>query len=99
MVLFVKLFNKFMKKKKGQPRRGQSSIRNAFNDRKCFECGESGHIAMNYPNKQKKDKGVEDKKKFNRKKDGQAYLVEWDSNMQARMMMILKGKCALGPFL
>jgi DNA replication protein DnaD len=36
--LFVKKFSKFMKKK-GRPRRGQSSRRNAFNDRKCFEYG------------------------------------------------------------
>jgi hypothetical protein len=37
---------------------------------------------MNCPNKKKKDKGVEDKKnKFYRnKKDGQAYLVQWNSN-------------------
>jgi hypothetical protein len=40
LALFVKKFNKFMKKKKGQPRKGQTSRRNAFNDRKCFECGE-----------------------------------------------------------
>jgi hypothetical protein len=32
-----------MKMKRGQPRRGQTSRRNAFNDRKCFECGEPGH--------------------------------------------------------
>jgi uncharacterized membrane protein YukC len=44
--LFVKKFNKLMKKKKGQFRRGQSSRRNAFNDRKCFECREPGLIAM-----------------------------------------------------
>ena len=36
MALFVKKFNKFMKKKMAQPRRGQTSRRNAFNDRKCF---------------------------------------------------------------
>jgi hypothetical protein len=54
MALFVKKFNKFMKKKRGQPRRGQTSRRNAFNDRKCFECGERSHIAMNCPNKKKK---------------------------------------------
>jgi hypothetical protein len=82
MALFVKKFNKFMKKKNGQPRRGQTSRRNAFIDRKCFEYGEPGHIAMNCPNKKKKGKDGDDKKKkfYNKKKDGKAYLVEWDSD-------------------
>jgi hypothetical protein len=44
--------------------------------------GELGHIAMNCPNK--KDKVVEDKKKFyKKKKDGQAYLIEWDLDVSS----------------
>jgi hypothetical protein len=77
MALFVKKFNKFMKKKMGPSRR------NAFNDRKCFECGEPSHIAMNCPNKKKKGKDRDDKKKkkfYNKKKDGKTYIVEWDSD-------------------
>jgi hypothetical protein len=82
LALFVKKFNKFMRKKKGQPRRSQTSRRNAFNDRKCFECGEPGHIAMNCSSKKNKGKDGDDKKKkfYHKKKDVKSYLVEWDSN-------------------
>jgi hypothetical protein len=83
LAFFVNKFNKFMRKKKGQPRRGQTSRKNAFNDRKCFECGEPGHITMNCPSKKNKGKDGDDKKKrkfYHKKKDGKAYLVEWDSD-------------------
>jgi hypothetical protein len=78
----VKKFNKFMRKKKGQPRRGQTSRRNAFNDRKCIECGEPDHIDTNCLSKKNKGKDGDDKKKkkFYHKKDGKTYLVEWDSD-------------------
>jgi uncharacterized membrane protein YkoI len=83
LALFVKKFNKFMRNKKGQPRRGQTSRRNAFNDRKYFECGEPSHIDMNCPSKKNKGKNGYDKKKkkfYHKKRDGKAYLVEWDSD-------------------
>jgi hypothetical protein len=83
VALFVKKFNKFMRKKKGQPRRGQTSRRSAFNDRKCFECGKPSHIVMNCPSKKNKGKVGDDKNKkkfYHKKKDGKAYLVEWDSD-------------------
>jgi hypothetical protein len=83
LALFVKKFNKFMRKKKGQTRRGQTSRRNAFNNRKCFECEELGHIAMNCPSKKNNGKDGDDRKKkkfYHKKKDGKAYLVEWDSD-------------------
>jgi hypothetical protein len=38
---------------------------------------------MNFPSKEKKNKYGEDNKKkklYHKKKDGKAYLVEWDSN-------------------
>jgi Zinc knuckle len=86
MALFVRRFKRFMKKKKGFSRRGQSSKKGSLDERKCFKCDESGHIAINCPNK-KKNKNKDDdekkmKKKFfkNKKKGGKAYLVEWDSD-------------------
>ncbi|KAJ1279085.1 hypothetical protein BS78_04G128400 [Paspalum vaginatum] len=83
MALFVRRFNKFMKKKKGFSRKNQSSKKNPFNERKCFECGEPGRIAMYCPNKKKKDRSVEEKKKkkfIEKQKNRQDYLVEWDSD-------------------
>ncbi|CAO2038807.1 unnamed protein product [Urochloa humidicola] len=86
MTLFVKKFNKFMKKRNNSTK-DQISRKNPFEDRKCFECGEIGHISVNCPSnkKNKKDKSKDDKRKkkkkfFKRSKNGQAYFVEWDSD-------------------
>ena len=66
---------------------GQYSKKNPFINKKCFECGEEGHIVINCPNKKndknKKGKKDDDQKKkrfIKRKKNGQAYFVEWDSD-------------------
>ena len=78
MALFVKRFNKFFDKKKKFSRKGKSSTKNPFNEIKCYECGEPGHIAMYCPEKKKKEKSGDEKKKvkkfFKKKKNGQAYF-------------------------
>ena len=48
--LFVRRFKRFMNMKT-YGKKGQSSKKNPFEDRKCFECGELGHIVINCPNK------------------------------------------------
>ena len=54
--------------------------KNLFVDKTCFQCGEVGHIIVNCPNK-KNDKNKKDKKNDEKKKkNGQAYFVEWDSD-------------------
>src|SRR6185437_5958291 len=79
MALFVKRFNRMMSKK-NFGKRGQSTRKNPFVDKTCFQCGEVGHIIVNCPNKKDK-KNDEKKKKFiKKKKNGQAYFVEWDSD-------------------
>ena len=50
MALFVKRFNKMMSKK-NFGKRGQSSRKNPFVDKTCFQCGEVGHIIINCPSK------------------------------------------------
>ena len=52
MALFVKRFNRMMSKK-NFGKRGQSSRKNPFVDKTCFQCGEVGHIIVNCPNKKK----------------------------------------------
>ena len=81
MAFFVKRFNRFMNKK-SFGKRGQSSKKNPFVDKTCFECGELGHIIINCSNKKndknKKDKKNDEKKKkfIKKKRNGQAYFVE-----------------------
>jgi hypothetical protein len=87
MAFIVKGLKRIMKKKKFG-KMGQSSKKNPFEGKDCFNCGEIGHISINCPNKKedkygkKKDKkSVSKRKKYYKKeKNGQAYFVQWDSD-------------------
>jgi hypothetical protein len=84
MALFVRRFRRMMSKRKFN-KKGQSSKKNPFEDRKCYEYGEPGYIAINFPSKKNKNYGkkkIENKKKkyFKKEKNGQAYFVELDSD-------------------
>jgi hypothetical protein len=91
VALMVKKFKRFMKKKGyqgGLSKSGKSYSKNPFAKKKCFECGEMGHISTNCKNKDEdnssKKKKFEGKKKvfkkYNKKKNGKACYVEWDSD-------------------
>jgi hypothetical protein len=89
VALMVKKFKKFMKKKGyqgGSSKSGKSYSKNPFVKKKCFECGEMGHISTNCKNKDEDNssKKFEGKKKlfkkYNKKKNGKACYVEWDSD-------------------
>jgi hypothetical protein len=86
MALIVKGLRRIMKKKKFG-KMGQSSKKNPFEGKDCFNCGQIGHISINCPNKRKKDKygkkkdkksASKRKKYYKKEKNGQAYFVEWD---------------------
>jgi hypothetical protein len=53
MTLIVKRLKRIMKKKKFG-KMGQSSKKNPFEGKDCFNCGEIGHISINCPNKKEK---------------------------------------------
>ncbi|KAK7317401.1 hypothetical protein RJT34_01585 [Clitoria ternatea] len=77
--LFVKQFNRFLKKKEGQRK---PNFKNSFkNDEsnqgpKCFECGEYGHMKMECPTLNKKSDKQEKKYPKNKRR---AY-ISWDEN-------------------
>jgi hypothetical protein len=76
MALIVRGLKRIMNKNKFG-KKGQSSKKNPFEGKDCFNCGEIGHISINCPNKKEDKYG---KKKDKKDKNGQAYFVEWDSN-------------------
>jgi hypothetical protein len=85
--LMVMKFKRFMKNKGnqgGSNKSGKSYSKNPFTKKKCFECGEMGHISANCKNKDEynssKKKKFEGKKKlfkkYNKKKNGKACYIE-----------------------
>jgi hypothetical protein len=83
-----------MKKKghqAGSSKSGKCYSKNPFAKKKCFECGEMGHISTNCKNKDEdnssKKKKFEGKKKlfkkYNKKNNGKACYVEWDSDVSS----------------
>jgi hypothetical protein len=83
------MVKKFMKKKGyqgGFSKDNKSYSKNHFAKNKCFECDEMGHIFTNCKNKGEDDssKKFDGKKKlfkkYNKKKNGKACYVEWDSD-------------------
>jgi hypothetical protein len=88
VALMMKKFKKFMKKKGyqgGSSKSGKSYSKNPFTKKKCFECGEMGHISTNckkdedHSNNMKFEGKKKLFKKYNKKKNGKACYVEWDS--------------------
>jgi hypothetical protein len=89
--LMVKKLKRFMKKKwyqGGSSKSGKSYRKNLFAKKKCFECGEIGHISTNCKNKDE-DNSIKKKKfegmkklfkKYNKKKNGKPCYAECDSN-------------------
>jgi hypothetical protein len=84
-----------MMNKKNFGKRGQSSRKNPFVDKTCFQYGEIGHIIVNCPNKKddknKKDKKNDEKKKKNssrRRRMAKLILLN-GIPMQAPMMMMM----------
>ena len=72
--------------KKNFGKKGQSSRKNPFVDKTCFNCGEVGHIIVNCPNKKNDEKK---KKKFiKKKKNDQAYFVEKKKKNARRLVML-----------
>jgi hypothetical protein len=75
------MVKKFMKKKGyqgGSNKDNKSCSKNPFAKKKCFECGEMGHISTNCKNKNVDNSS---KKKFEgKKKNGKACYIEWDSD-------------------
>jgi hypothetical protein len=75
------MVKKFMKKKGyqgGSNKDNKSCSKNPFAKKKCFECGEMGHISTNCKNKNVDNSS---KKKFEgKKKNGKTCYIEWDSD-------------------
>jgi hypothetical protein len=85
VALMVKKFKIFIKNKGyqgGSSKSGKSYSKNPFVKKKCFECGEIGHISTNCKNKDEDNSSKEFEgkkklfKKYNKKKNDKACYVE-----------------------
>ncbi|XP_062193587.1 uncharacterized protein LOC133896999 [Phragmites australis] len=88
MVLFVKKFDKFLKRcgfnKSGERKKTSGKSRARHSTRTCYECGEPGQLIVDCPNKKNKDEC--EKKGYNKENHRKGYKIqthlgqEWDSN-------------------
>ena len=65
-----------MMSKKNFGKRGQSSRKNPFVDKTCFQCGEVSHIIVNCLNK-KNNKNKKEKKKMKEEEEVHQEKEEW----------------------
>ncbi|XP_066333600.1 uncharacterized protein [Miscanthus floridulus] len=91
MALFVRRFDKFIKKKGYGARRRKASSKNKEELRRCFKCKSKEHLIEDCPyNSDNDDDNKKDKKKekkenekkmtLKKKKMGHSYCVTWDSD-------------------
>jgi hypothetical protein len=76
MALIVKGLKRIMNKKKFG-KMGQSSKKNPFEGKDCFNCGEIGHISINCPNKKEDKYGKKKDKKSAPKRKKYYKREEW----------------------
>jgi hypothetical protein len=76
MTLIVRGLKRIMNKKKFG-KKGQSSNKNPFEGKDCFNCGEIGHISINCPNKKEE--------KYGKKKDKKSVLRGKNITIRRRM--------------
>jgi hypothetical protein len=89
MVLFVKQFGKFMKKKVYHARRRKNSSKKNEQTMRCFRCHSKDHLIAKYSydsdnkdaiKERKKQKKKQEKKESSHKKKNDSHVSTWDSD-------------------